>query len=36
MQDILGFTNELSQALQRKDQDIENAMMLVKVIKLQL
>jgi hypothetical protein len=36
MQDILGFTNELSQVLQRKDQDIENAMMLVKVTKLQL
>ncbi|XP_020705683.1 zinc finger MYM-type protein 1-like [Dendrobium catenatum] len=29
MIDILGITNELSQSLQRKDQDIENAMKLV-------
>jgi hypothetical protein len=34
MQDVLGFTNELSQDLQKKDQDIENAMALVKVVKL--
>ncbi|XP_031258809.1 zinc finger MYM-type protein 1-like [Pistacia vera] len=33
MKDILGFTNELSQALQRKDQDIVNAMNLVEACK---
>ncbi|KAL5545449.1 hypothetical protein UlMin_005136 [Ulmus minor] len=31
MRNILGFTNELSVALQRKDQDIINAMSLVKL-----
>jgi hypothetical protein len=34
MQDVLGFINELSQTLQKKDQYIENAMALVKVVKL--
>ncbi|PKU82503.1 hypothetical protein MA16_Dca005508 [Dendrobium catenatum] len=34
--DILGVTNELSQALQRKDQDILNAMKLVQISKQQL
>ncbi|XP_026401434.1 zinc finger MYM-type protein 1-like isoform X2 [Papaver somniferum] len=33
---LLGITNELSQALQRKDQDIVNAMNLVKISKEQL
>ncbi|PIN22362.1 hypothetical protein CDL12_04927 [Handroanthus impetiginosus] len=33
---VLGITNELSQALQRKDQDIVNAMKLVKISKDQL
>ena len=33
MRSILGITNELSQALQRKDQDIVNAMTLVQVSK---
>ncbi|XP_020682499.2 zinc finger MYM-type protein 1-like [Dendrobium catenatum] len=36
MIDILGITNELSQALQRKDQDIINAMKLVQVSKQRL
>ncbi|XP_038685751.1 uncharacterized protein LOC119985532 [Tripterygium wilfordii] len=36
MKKVLAITNELSQALQRKDQDIVNAMNLVKVSKLQL
>ena len=36
MKTILGITNDLSQALQRKDQDIVNAMALVKVTKQQL
>ncbi|XP_021830895.1 uncharacterized protein LOC110770982 [Prunus avium] len=36
MRSILGATNDLSQALQRKDQDIGNAMTLVKVCKEQL
>ena len=36
MRAILGITNELSQALQRKDQDIVSAMTLVKVCKQQL
>ncbi|PKU62147.1 hypothetical protein MA16_Dca028515 [Dendrobium catenatum] len=36
MIDILGVTNELSQALQRKDQDIVNAMKLVQISKQQL
>jgi hypothetical protein len=30
---VLGITNELSQALQRKDQDILNAMKLIEVSK---
>ena len=33
MRSILGITNELSQALQKKDQDIVNAMTLVQVSK---
>jgi len=33
---VLGITNELSQALQRKDQDILNAMKLVEVSKQRL
>ncbi|KAI0497630.1 hypothetical protein KFK09_020863 [Dendrobium nobile] len=33
---ILGITNELSQSLQRKDQDIENAMKLVQISKQRL
>ena len=36
MKTIVGVTNELSNALQRKDQDIINAMNLVKVCKQQL
>ena len=36
MRAILGITNELSRALQRKDQDIINVMNLVKVCKQQL
>ncbi|XP_057993157.1 uncharacterized protein LOC131174110 [Hevea brasiliensis] len=36
MRNILGITYELSQALQRKDQDIVNAMTLVKIAKQQL
>ncbi|XP_042452193.1 uncharacterized protein LOC122036840 [Zingiber officinale] len=36
MKNILGVTNDLSQALQRKDQDIVNAMILVKSSKHQL
>ncbi|XP_059451114.1 uncharacterized protein LOC132181905 [Corylus avellana] len=36
MKSVLGITNELSQALQRKDQDILNAMKLVKVSKQRL
>ncbi|XP_057760517.1 uncharacterized protein LOC130980889 [Arachis stenosperma] len=36
MKNILGVTNELSQALQRNDQDIVNAMTLVKVSKQRL
>ncbi|KAI0492627.1 hypothetical protein KFK09_026903 [Dendrobium nobile] len=36
MIDILGITNELSQSLQRKDQDIENAMKLVQISKQRL
>ena len=36
MKDILGITNELSQALQRKDQDIVNAMKLVGIGKQRL
>ncbi|QHN87193.1 Zinc finger MYM-type protein [Arachis hypogaea] len=36
MKNILGVTNELSQALQRTDQDIVNAMALVKVSKQRL
>jgi len=30
---ILAVTNKFSQALQRKDQDIENAMILLKTLK---
>ena len=36
MKSILAITNDLSQALQRKDQDIENAMRLVEVSKQRL
>ena len=36
MRVILEITNELSQALQRKDQDIVNAMTFVKICKQQL
>ncbi|KAH9793908.1 TTF-type domain-containing protein [Citrus sinensis] len=36
MKNILGFANELSQALQRKDQDIVNFMKLVSICKLGL
>ncbi|XP_062085462.1 uncharacterized protein LOC133791557 [Humulus lupulus] len=36
MRTILGVTNELSRALQREDQDILNAMCLVKICKQQL
>ncbi|KAH9672191.1 TTF-type domain-containing protein [Citrus sinensis] len=36
MKNILGATDEISQALQRKDQDIVNAMNLVRLCKLQL
>ncbi|PKU85226.1 hypothetical protein MA16_Dca025469 [Dendrobium catenatum] len=36
MIDILGITDELSQTLQRKDQDIENAMKLVQISKQRL
>jgi len=36
MKNVLGITNELSQALQRKDQDIVNAMKLVEVSKQRL
>lgn len=36
MKTILGITNELSQALQRKDQNIENAMRLVKLSNMRL
>ncbi|XP_020684073.1 zinc finger MYM-type protein 1-like [Dendrobium catenatum] len=36
MIDILGITNELSQSLQRKDQDIENKMKLVQISKQRL
>jgi hypothetical protein len=36
MKSVLGITNELSQALQRKDQDILNAMKLVEVSKQHL
>jgi hypothetical protein len=36
MKSVLGITNELSQALQRKDQDILNAMKLVGVSKQHL
>ncbi|XP_042404740.1 zinc finger MYM-type protein 1-like [Zingiber officinale] len=36
MKNILGVTNDLSQALQRKDQDIVNAMILVRSSKHQL
>ena len=36
MRSILGITNELSQALQRKDQHIVNAMTLVQVSKQRL
>jgi hypothetical protein len=36
MKNVLGTTNELSQALQRKDQDILNAIKLVEISKLRL
>ncbi|KAL7154813.1 hypothetical protein ABFS83_03G028400 [Erythranthe nasuta] len=36
MKKVLAITNELSQALQRKDQDIVNAMTLVQVSKIQI
>ncbi|KAI0516329.1 hypothetical protein KFK09_009001 [Dendrobium nobile] len=36
MKDVLGITNELSQALQRGEQDIVNAMSLVRICKLRL
>ena len=36
MRDVLGITNELSQALQRKDQDIVNAMKLVELCQRRL
>ncbi|ESR50593.1 hypothetical protein CICLE_v10033413mg [Citrus x clementina] len=36
MKNILGFANDLSQALQRKDQDIVNSMKLVSICKLGL
>ncbi|XP_052627154.1 uncharacterized protein LOC128133675 [Lactuca sativa] len=36
MKKLLGITNELSQALQRKDQDILNAMNLVRICEMQL
>ena len=36
MKDVLGITNDLSQALQRKDQDIVNAITLVKISKERL
>ena len=36
MRNILGATHELPKALQRKDQDIVNAMNLVKICKQQL
>ncbi|KAJ0964830.1 hypothetical protein J5N97_025968 [Dioscorea zingiberensis] len=36
MKNVLGITNELSMALQRRDQDIVNAMALVKVTKQRL
>lgn len=36
MRTILGITEELSKALQKKDQDIVNAMDLVRVCKLRL
>ncbi|XP_020685559.1 uncharacterized protein LOC110101808 [Dendrobium catenatum] len=36
MIEILGITNELSQSLQRKDQDIENAMKLIQISKQRL
>ncbi|KRH32516.1 hypothetical protein GLYMA_10G055700v4 [Glycine max] len=36
MKNVLGISNELSQALQRKDQDIINAMNLVNITKLRL
>ncbi|XP_020679943.1 uncharacterized protein LOC110097737 [Dendrobium catenatum] len=36
MKDILGITAELSDALQRKDQDIVNAMSLVQISKIRL
>jgi hypothetical protein len=36
MRNVLGITNKLSQVLQRKDQDILNAMKLVEISKLHL
>jgi hypothetical protein len=36
MKNVLGITNDLSQALQQKDQDILNTMKLVEISKLRL
>jgi hypothetical protein len=36
MKNVLGIINELSQALQRKDQDILNAMKSIEISKLRL
>jgi hypothetical protein len=36
MRKVLGITNELSQALQRKEQDITNAVSLVTIVKFHL
>ncbi|XP_055823621.1 uncharacterized protein LOC129892100 [Solanum dulcamara] len=36
MRDILAFTNELNESLQKKEQDIANAILLVKVVKRRL
>ena len=36
MKKVLGITNELSQALQRKDQDLLNAMQFVQISKRRL
>lgn len=36
MESIMSITNDLSQALQRKDQDLVNAMKLVKIVKQRL
>ncbi|KAG5570900.1 hypothetical protein H5410_060666 [Solanum commersonii] len=36
MRDILAITNELNESLQKKEQDIANAILLVKVVKKRL